>query len=146
MNFTQKFLKLNPRTPIRFLGSFWVVILVDQLSKFIAQKYYFTLINKGISFSFFDTSGDIWLGVGPVFLLLLGWGILTARPLGAAAGLVLGGGLSNWVDRLMWGGVRDWLPLPLPGIELRNNIADWAITAGILILIYHEWQGKNERK
>jgi lipoprotein signal peptidase len=41
------------------------------------------------------------------------------------AGLFFGGVASNILDRVFFGAVRDWLPVP--GLELYNNLADWAI-------------------
>ncbi len=46
-----------------------------------------------------------------------------------ATGTFLGGAVSNMLDRIFFGGVRDWLTIPVMGI--RNNLADWAIFLGL---------------
>lgn len=38
--------------------------------------------------------------------------------------------MSNLLDRLVYGGVRDWLTVPVLG--LKNNLADWAIVGAIV--------------
>ena len=57
-----------------------------------------------------------------------------ARPLvWLPAGLLLGGALGNIVDRIRDGAVTDFLKLPLwPAF----NVADIAITVGVLVLVY----------
>jgi lipoprotein signal peptidase len=55
-------------------------------------------------------------------------------------GLILGGIWANVFDRVLLGGVRDWLPIPftelLLGVSLYNNLADWFLFIGCLIWIY----------
>lgn len=51
----------------------------------------------------------------------------------AGAGLILGGGLSNLCERLLWGRVYDYIQLPKAPGPLRRyvfNLADLAILAG----------------
>ncbi|NCN82450.1 MAG: signal peptidase II [Candidatus Pacebacteria bacterium] len=50
-----------------------------------------------------------------------------------AAGLFCGGALSNMLDRVFFGGVRDWLEVPVFG--LRNNFADWAIFLSLIWIL-----------
>lgn len=73
----------------------------------------------------------------------------------AAIGLVLGGGLGNLYDRLMYACVRDFLH-PLPGVQMPfglrwpsgsselwpyvSNIADLYLIVGILFLVLHVWR------
>jgi len=39
--------------------------------------------------------------------------------------------VSNFFDRLLMGGVRDWLPI----WSLKNNLADWSIFGSLLLII-----------
>jgi signal peptidase II len=65
------------------------------------------------------------------------------RPLSAVAfGLVLGGGLGNLVDRLRLGYVTDFLDRGSGGAF---NLADVAITLGLVILIVANLTGKRVR-
>ena len=55
------------------------------------------------------------------------------------AGLVLGGGLSNWAERLSLGKVYDYLQFPKAPWKLKNyvyNLADLSIFAGLLVLLF----------
>jgi signal peptidase II len=53
-------------------------------------------------------------------------------------GMVLGGGLSNLLDRLTSGAVTDWI---VRGHSGPMNLADQAITLGIVILLVLVWRG-----
>jgi signal peptidase II len=74
-------------------------------------------------------------------VLLIGGASLRARGRAStlAAGLLLGGGVSNLLDRLLRapgplrGGVVDWIKPTLSGATL--NLADVAITAGVAVFV-----------
>jgi lipoprotein signal peptidase len=112
------------------------VLLVDQATKFAANKFGLISINTGISFGLFGADHPT-----VSFLLLLVMGVIVAaliqqhwhkHPI--STGLFVGGAISNIADRIARGGVRDWLPVgPLP---LRNNLADWAIFVAAILVIY----------
>ena len=55
---------------------------------------------------------------------------------GAAFGLFAGGVLGNAIDRIVTGGVHDWLNL---GVVIAN-VADFALLAGIVILVRAIWR------
>ncbi|MBP7876213.1 signal peptidase II [Candidatus Woesebacteria bacterium] len=109
--------------------------LLDQISKtvFISSQGRM-LINEGVSFGW-RPAGE-WLPIGLVVLIFFvaaaSFRYWSRAPL--ATGLFLGGVLANLTDRLIFGGVRDWLPIPLIG--LYNNLADWAIAAATILLLY----------
>ncbi len=81
------------------------------------------------------------------------WGVHTS------IGLVLGGGLGNLYDRLMYACVRDFIH-PLPGVQLPfglawpggntdvwpyvSNIADLYLILGIVVLVAHIWRHQPE--
>ena len=67
-------------------------------------------------------------------ILICAWFVLNKYPI--VRGLFLGGAMSNIMDRLVIGGVRDWLPVPVLG--LRNNLADWAIVGALIIFLIGE--------
>lgn len=128
-----------------FLGSALGVVLLDQFSKYwIARSGGSFLINQGISFGWLQTGLGLTGGV-VVLVGVLVW--LTFRhwqqsPL--AYGLFFGGVKSNLLDRLCFGGVRDWLPIPLVG--LYNNVADWAIAIAVIILLQQVISEKYRKK
>lgn len=53
--------------------------------------------------------------------------------------VVIGGSLSNWVDRIYRGGVVDFIGIKVAGINFAIlNLADLAITIGIIIILLIE--------
>jgi signal peptidase II len=75
----------------------------------------------------------IGIAIGLVFLIRLEPG---ARLAGAALGLVLGGALGNLVDRLVHGGVVDFLDFVVFGYAWPTfNLADSFIVVGVLLLL-----------
>lgn len=86
--------------------------------------------NNGLSFGIFSSATALL----PLLLLgLLAVCVITYyylfREHAVGFGLVIGGGCSNVLDRFVLGCVQDWLPIPFTG--LLNNVADWAIFAGV---------------
>jgi signal peptidase II len=91
--------------------------------------------NEGIAFGFF--SGRPWIVFGlmaaALLVLLVFYTRHRGRPiLWLATGLLLGGAIGNALDRIRLGYVRDFIELPhFPSF----NLADVAITAGVVILV-----------
>lgn len=115
------------------------VILVDQVSKVIAGKLGLLLLNRGGVLGW-GRSG--WWVVGGVLVL-----VLLGRLIGSTQEklrikfmywMILVAGFSNLVDRLVLGGVRDWICYPV--ISVCGNLADVVIVGSVVILGY--WQVK----
>ena len=92
--------------------------------------------NKGVAFGLFSNGGAvvILLTAGALVLLLAYFTVRADKPLlWLPTGLLLGGALGNLFDRLRGGDVTDFIDLPLwPPF----NVADMAITFGVLALLY----------
>lgn len=121
------------------------VVVVDQLSKVIAAKYGWITVNTGVSFGLLGSNDQ--LVATAVFVGFAVLGILAMQlyckkyPL--AIGLFLGGAVANLIDRFLFNGVRDWLPVVV--LPIKNNLADWAIFAAVVLLLFSEWR-KGQRK
>ena len=92
--------------------------------------------NSGIAFGFLSGGGAL-LVVGTVIALLalvLFFVTHTGRPLvWLPTGLMIGGALGNLIDRAREGSVTDFVKFPhFPAF----NVADMAITVGVVALIY----------
>lgn len=121
-----------------------VILLVDQATKKLAGLYGMVLLNTGISFGLLPADHPVLS-----FLLMVGLAMLIMtliqqhwhkHPI--STGLFMGGAISNLIDRLVHGGVKDWLPVgPLP---LKNNLADWAIFAAVILVFLTIWKEDNE--
>ena len=61
------------------------------------------------------------------------------------AGLVIGGGLSNWAERMAQGKVYDYVQFPKAPGKLKKyvyNLADFAIFFGLLTMLFHPRKDK----
>jgi signal peptidase II len=123
-----------------------VVIALDQLTKHtVVPSHEQKLIpglklvrvhNTGVAFGVFSGGGAVVLVVTLAALALLLFYFAThpdRRGLWVPTGLLVGGALSNLVDRIANGAVTDFIKLPhWPAF----NLADTAITLGVVALVY----------
>ncbi|MBJ26116.1 MAG: signal peptidase II [Alphaproteobacteria bacterium] len=136
-----------------------ITILIDQITKLIAISYLweptttlnlfsflsFTPVeNRGISFGFFQESGDIgrWLisfFAITVSIVLIFW--LRKQRYKFSSfyiGLVIGGALGNVIDRLRQGWVIDFIDFYVGSWHWPAfNLADAFITSGLFLLFIH---------
>jgi signal peptidase II len=92
--------------------------------------------NTGVAFGVFSGGGAVVLVVTLAALALLVFYFAThpdRRGLWIPTGLLLGGALGNLIDRVANGAVTDFIKLPhWPAF----NLADSAITVGVVALVY----------
>lgn len=128
----------RPPYRVALFLAFLVTLVLDQGSKLWAAFHASLVINTGISFGLFS---------GPLvtIALLIGFVALFEyscprwhQPYPIASGLLLGGALSNIVDRIVVGGVRDWLIIPYTGLS--NNLADYAIIIALVWIAFQEFR------
>ena len=147
------------------------VAIADQFSKWWILQHFrpgevlpvlpvFNLVltfNEGAAFSFLSDAGgwQRWFFIGLTLAVSAGlvvW-ISRLRPgekwLATALALVLGGALGNLVDRVRFGRVTDFLDFHWQDWHWPAfNLADSAITLGVLLLLLLSWQesGKGTKK
>jgi signal peptidase II len=98
--------------------------------------------NRGAAFSLFQGGSIVFLVVSVISVAMVAYfhRSLRARPLWVhvVLGVVLGGTLGNFVDRLRQGYVTDWLSVGIGDTRFPTfNVADSSITVGIgLLLLY----------
>lgn len=103
--------------------------------------------NTGISYSLFDQktmAGQYVLAGFAVLASLALWVWMArgggSRLLAVSLGLIIGGALANALDRVLLGGVADFFSLHAFGFYWYIfNIADVAIVAGVLGLLYDSY-------
>ena len=132
-----------------------LIVAADQLSKIWIRSYpeaqaifetgFFRIIhthNTGAAFGLFQghsfaltvvASVTIAVILLYIFYIHRRFPILANRLSRSALGLVLGGAVGNLIDRLLFGYVTDFIDF---GVWPAFNIADSAVTIGIIILIY----------
>jgi signal peptidase II len=145
----------------RWLWLSLAVLAADRASKFAIERYTSPFFrhsiisdivvlvhaqNPGIAFSMFSDSRSPWLTpllvLGSVVVMgLLVWMIVTGRTGGALAqcglALILGGAAGNALDRVIHGGVTDFLEVRLwTYIWPAFNAADSAITIGAILVLF----------
>lgn len=108
--------------------------------------------NTGISYSLFPQNGPIgpWVllafKVVAVGLLWIWLARVPSRLTALSLGLIIGGALGNAVDRLHWPGVMDFVLLHAETASWSFrwyvfNLADVAIVAGVIGLLYESLRG-----
>jgi signal peptidase II len=98
--------------------------------------------NEGAAFGLLPGGGMLFLVVGFVTLVAIGWVHLTGRLRGATAavllGLVLGGTLGNLTDRLLDGSVTDFVSVGIGDLRWPTfNVADSAVVVGIISIVLY---------
>jgi signal peptidase II len=110
----------------------------------IGQYVQLTLgYNTGVAFGMFANSGTWLLALtGLIIVGLLGWLIIALRtgqlPALAVwpAGMILGGAIANFVDRVVDGRITDFLDVGLGALRWPTfNLADSCIMVGVALLI-----------
>lgn len=111
-------------------------IAVGEVHKFLPAINLVHVRNSGVAFGFFSGGGALVLVLTLIALsALVTFFILRPRRrlLWLPTGLIVGGAIGNLIDRLSSGAVTDFIKLPLwPAF----NVADSAITLGVLALLY----------
>ena len=156
----------------RWLWLSLAVLVADRATKFLIERYTSPLFrrsivsdvvvlvhnqNPGIAFGVFSESTAKWLAPFQVVsslavIIFLVWMIVTGRAGGALAesGLasIVGGAAGNALDRVMHGGVTDFLEVRLGSYRWPAfNAADSAITIGAaLVLIELFFAGARHRR
>ena len=100
--------------------------------------------NEGISYGLLTQQSQLgqWLLAGFALVASLAMAVwlargVTTRLVAASIGLIMGGALSNAIDRVVLGGVADFYSLHAFGFYWYVfNIADVAIVAGVIGLLY----------
>lgn len=160
-------LKSNNRQAfLLWLGLSSFLLILDQLTKVIAKNSLFegvsqpvtsflnwTLVyNSGAAFSFLAQAGGwqrwFFTGVGIIAALIMIWLIRKNSHqtiFSLALSLVLSGAIGNVIDRIIYGAVVDFVDVYYMGWHWPAfNIADSAITIGVILLIVDEIKRVNK--
>lgn len=167
---TEKAIASDSRNKIRVAGFLAALISLfcDQFSKYyVAHPLHLSermeiqilpifqlkwVLNYGISMGFLTAGSDVgrWLLVALTAAIALAVVILILREKhfssAMALGLVLGGAIGNITDRIRSGAVVDFLDLHFGNWHpfLVFNVADAAISCGVVFLILRSLWSKNE--
>jgi signal peptidase II len=108
--------------------------------------------NQGISYGLLPQDsalgrlGLILFALGASLALAAWLASLTSRLAAASIGLIIGGAIGNAVDRVVYGAVADFFSFHAFGLEWYIfNIADTAIVAGVVGLLYDSLFGSHKK-
>jgi signal peptidase II len=133
----------------------WMLSVYDIASKGRVEVFPFLDLvfvkNIGISYSLFDqeTMTGQYLLAGFAFVASIGLWIWlnrsnAGRLMAVGLALIIGGAIGNAIDRLRIGGVADFFSLHIYGFYWYVfNIADVAIVAGVVVLLYESLWGES---
>lgn len=150
--------EVGDKTAITWLWVSVFIILIDQVSKYLVNKYLvlfqpmrllpflnFTLkYNTGAAFSFLGTAGgwQVYLLAAIsliVSIIVFIWLVRMKYPhwvMALSLSLILGGALGNLIDRLRYGFVIDFIDFHIGNWHFATfNVADSAISIGAVLLI-----------
>jgi signal peptidase II len=108
-----------------------LVILIDQLTKFLAQHYLTITTNTGAAFGILQNQQAFLITLSIIVVIALIYYTLT-KPFWELS-LLLGGTIGNLIDRVFYGHVIDFITI---GFWPVFNIADTANTIGVLFLLW----------
>lgn len=156
----------NRQAFLLWLGLSSFLLILDQLTKVIAKNSLFegvsqpvtsflnwTLVyNSGAAFSFLAQAGGwqrwFFTSVGIIAALIMIWLIRKNSHqaiFSLALSLVLSGAIGNVIDRIIYGAVVDFVDVHYMGLHWPAfNIADSAITIGVILLIIDEIKRVNK--
>ena len=160
---------LDMKLQYRVFTAFLIALAVDWLTKTLAERtlplnaptpvigQFFRLklgYNTGVAFGMFANGG-----IGPLVvtgLIIVGLAVWFVRALRASEippvaawpiGLILGGALANFVDRLPDGRVTDFLDFGLGAARWPTfNLADSFIVVGVAVLLWVSIMSRHPRK
>jgi len=128
-----------------------IVFLIDQLTKILIYGtpsrsiignllWFESTLNTGVAFSMFKDSSNVFIFTSAIAVFIIGFFIINNRVVKdkkqkICLGFILGGTFSNLVDRIIFGGVRDFIYLKFINFAI-FNIADMAISFGAGFLCF----------
>lgn len=95
--------------------------------------------NRGVAFGMFTDMRWLFVVITSLMLIAIIFYMFKKRPEGKCfyicAGLIIGGGIGNLIDRILYGYVIDYLSLSFfPPV---CNFADYCITIGTILLVIY---------
>jgi signal peptidase II len=128
------------------LGESWIPIPAIENFIQITRSH-----NTGAAFGMFPFASDFFLILA--FITIVAF-IISYPKLPSHAwmsrisiGLISGGALSNAMDRLVFGHVVDYVHVQItPTLSNISNLADHAITVGVVLLLIDQWRAEQREK
>lgn len=127
--------------------------LVEGQSEHVFGPFALTMVwNRGVSFGLFRGEAEwvrwaLTLFSCVVAIVIAVWVRKVQRPLlGWSFGLIMGGAVGNMIDRIRFGAVADFLDFQALMFPWVFNVADSAITIGVILLLIDTWKSDRDAK
>jgi signal peptidase II len=127
------------------LSKHWILFVYDlpaRISEQVVGPFFLTMVwNQGVSFGLLRADQDLgrWLLVTFSILVAIALAIWARRGdrtlMALALGLVMGGAIGNAIDRARFGAVMDFIDVSRLYFPWVFNIADAAISVGVVLLL-----------
>lgn len=141
-----------------------LVVVIDQVIKYFVAMYLpqagvVTVIphlldlnyveNRGVAFGMFENMRWIFVALTSVIIVILLYIIIfkkiKSKMFLISSALIIGGGIGNLIDRVLYGYVIDYLQLSF--FSPVCNFADYAVTVGtVLLVIYLLFMSDSSKK
>ena len=141
----------------------FLVFLLDMFSKIVVINYLeleesVKIINKFLYLTYVRNTGAAWsilsnntyivLGISLIIIIGIVWYIrknkIDNKFEKVAYSLILGGAIGNFVDRLIYGYVIDFIDIKIFSYDYPIfNLADVFIVIGVILLIIYSWRNGN---
>ena len=118
------------------IGIIILCLLAEHVTRIALRNFIELSYNTGAAFGIFKGVPEIALilsGIACLIILLALIFVKLNKFERVGFSIMLGGALSNLLERILLGHVIDWIPSPLPFLDLNFNIADVEISLGALI-------------
>ena len=137
------------------LSKWWILNVIMVPANTIPVTQFFNLVlvhNRGASFGIFSDAPG-WASIALIVFAIIISIVLAIwmwqaqeTLLSVALGLVIGGAIGNVIDRIRFGAVVDFLDFYAGGWHWPAfNVADSAITLGVILLILDSLKTKSEK-
>lgn len=127
-------------------------IVLEKSIKIINDFFYITYVrNTGVAWSMFSSKTILVLLVSSFIILGIVLYIYNNRPKNklekVAYSMILGGAIGNFVDRIIYGYVIDFIDFKIFGYDYPIfNLADSFIVIGVILLVIYTWRCNNGNK
>lgn len=142
-----------------------IVCVIDQISKYLVYGtmsrsiignllWFESTLNTGVAFSMFKNNSSVFIFTSSIASLIIIFFIVNKKIISKknqkiCLGFILGGTVANLIDRIIFGGVRDFIYLKFIDFAI-FNIADMAISFGagflcLFIVLSEIFDNKNLR-
>ena len=131
---------LAAKTSCNKLVVIFALVIIDQTTKLAARNWQMAVLNSGGMLGVFP--GKAWvlmMTVGIIGFLWWSRKNLQSKFEKFSGAVIVGSGVSNLFDRLVWGGVWDFIYYPY--LNVTGNVADVMLGVGVGLLLFSEFKG-----